>query len=478
MTTSRGRRGSEDDGPSDQSASAARAPLAPETAPSPSTAWIRRVVLFLGGQTVSLFGSTLVQYAVMWYLTLTTKSGAVLMLYALFGMAPQAVVSLFGGTLADRVNRKVLIMVSDGTIAATTVVLALVMGSGRTDLWLIYAALTIRSIGAGFQTPAVSAVLPQLVPGERLLRVNGVNSTIQSAMSLLAPAAAGAVYAAGGIVPTLWIDVVTAVIGIGILSTIRIPRVPRPPVEQGVPDASTGDATAADGAAGIPGTATAPPSYIEDLKAGVRYTFGHRLVRWMLLVYGIIFVLTVAPSLLTPLMMARSFGEEVWKLTALEIAFSAGALLGGAAVALWFQRRSREHMILAAAIVFGVLSIAIGLTTNLWVFLALMFATGLAVPFFSTPATTLLQEKVEPEYMGRVFSFVSVVLALGMPIGMVVFGPLADVVRVETLLVGAGVVTLVVVAIAAVIPDGRVALEDGRAFRAVSLRPRTVRFGR
>jgi DHA3 family macrolide efflux protein-like MFS transporter len=126
-------------------------------------------------------------------------------------------------------------------------------------------------------------------------------------------------------------------------------------------------------------------------------------------------------------------------------------------------------MILAAAVVFGLLAIAIGLTTDLWVFLALMFATGVAVPFFSTPATTLLQEKVAPEYMGRVFSFVSVVLALGMPIGMIVFGPLADVVRVETLLVAAGAVTLLVVVGAGLSPDGRAAREDGRAFRAASL---------
>lgn len=438
----------------------------------PDPGWVRRVALFLGGQTVSLFGSSLVQYAVMWYLTLTTKSGAVLMLYALFGMVPQAVVSLFGGALADRVNRKILIIVSDGSIAATTAVLAIIMGTGRIDLWLIYAALAIRSIGAGFQTPAVAAVLPQLVPGDKLLRINGVNTTIQSAMSLLAPAAAGAVYAAGGIVPTLWIDVVTAAIGIGILASIPIPRLSGIVVDEGAP-AVVDPAADADGrapaTAGEDGSAAAPSSYLQDLVAGVRYTFGHRVVRWMLMVYGIIFVLTVAPSLLTPLMMARSFGEEVWKLTALEVAFSSGMLLGGAAVALWFQRRSREHMILAAAIVFGLLAIAMGLTTNLWVFLGLMAATGLAVPFFSTPATTLLQEKVAPEYMGRVFSFVSVVLALGMPIGMVVFGPLADVTRVETLLIGAGVVTLLVVAGAAVSPDGRAARTDGRAFRAAAL---------
>lgn len=404
-------------------------------------AWKRRIALFLTGQTVSLFGSSLVQYAVMWYLTLETKSGTVMMAYAVFAFLPQALVSLFGGTLADRVNRKVLIISADATIAVTTLALALAMSAGYRDLWLIYAAVAVRSVGAGFQTPAVAAVIPQLTPQAHLMRVNGINTTIQSAMALLAPAAAGAVFAAGGIVPTFFVDVVTAVIGIAILAFIHVPTVRR--------------------------AAEEASSYLTDLVEGVRYTFGNSVVRWLMTVYGIIFVLTVAPSFLTPLMITRSFGDEVWMLTALEIAFSVGMTLAGAAVSIWFTRRSRQHMILVACVCFGLLSIALGLSTNLWVFYAFMFLTGIAVPFFSTPSMTLLQEKVEPEYMGRVFSFVSIVFAVGMPLGMLVFGPLADRVSVESLLVAAGIITLVVVAIAFSIPDGRRALADGRAYRVL-----------
>ncbi|SER85850.1 MFS transporter, DHA3 family, macrolide efflux protein [Propionibacterium cyclohexanicum] len=420
----------------------------PSQAPQPAAAvpgtdpvWKRRIALFLTGQSVSLFGSMLVQYAVMWYLTLETKSGTVMMAYSVFAFVPQALVSLFGGTLADRVNRKVLIICSDATIALTTLVLALVMNAGHTDLWLIYAAVAVRSVGAGFQTPAVSAVIPQLVPQAHLLRINGINTTIQSAMALLAPAAAGAVFAAGGIVPTFFVDVVTAAIGIAILAFIPVPTLRSP-------------------------TAGAS-SYLADLTQGVRYAFGNRVVRWVMTVYAIIFVLTGAPSFLTPLMVTRSFGDEVWMLTVLEITFSAGMMLAGGAISAWFTRRSREHMILVACICFGLLSIALGLSTNLWPFYVFMFCTGAAVPFFSTPAMTLLQEKIAPEYMGRVFSFISIVFALGMPVGMLVFGPLADRFSVESLLVVAGIITLGVVAVAFSIPDGRSALADGRAYRAL-----------
>lgn len=431
-----------EDGSAPQEVAEPSAAGVPAASPSEADpAWKRRIALFLTGQTISLFGSSLVQYAVMWYLTLETKSGTVMMAYAVFAFLPQALVSLFGGTLADRVNRKVLIISADATIAVTTLALALAMSAGHRDLWLIYAAVAVRSVGAGFQTPAVAAVIPQLTPQAHLMRVNGINTTIQSAMALLAPAAAGAVFAAGGIVPTFFVDVGTAAIGIAILAFIPVPTLRR--------------------------AAEEVSSYLTDLVEGVRYTFGNSVVRWLMTVYGIIFVLTVAPSFLTPLMITRSFGDEVWMLTALEIAFSVGMTLAGAAVSIWFTRRSREHMIMVACVCFGLLSIALGLSTNLWVFYAFMFLTGIAVPFFSTPSMTLLQEKVDPEYMGRVFSFVSIVFAVGMPLGMLVFGPLADRVSVESLLVAAGVITLVVVAVAFSIPDGRRALADGRAYRVL-----------
>src|SRR4051794_22508022 len=204
--------------------------VADQTTSGPRLRWKRDTTLFLSGQTVSMFGSMLVQYAIMWYLTLETKSGVVLMASAIFGMLPQAIVSVFGGVWADRLNRKRLIIIADASIAATTLALALFMMSGYSELWLIFLTLAIRSIGAGIQQPAVAALIPQLVPTPHLLRVNGIYQSIQSAMMLVAPAAAGAIYAVAAtssgpdyaIVPIFFIDVVTAVIGIGFLLAIAV----------------------------------------------------------------------------------------------------------------------------------------------------------------------------------------------------------------------------------------------------------------
>jgi DHA3 family macrolide efflux protein-like MFS transporter len=397
--------------------------------------WKRDVTLFLSGQTVSLFGSMLVQYAVMWHLTLTTKSGLVMALAALFGFLPQAIVSIFGGVWADRLNRKALIIGADATIAVSTLVLAILMLVGKADLWVIFLTLAIRSTGAGIQMPAVSALIPQITPAEHLMRVNGLNGSIQSAMALIAPAAAGALYATASLTAIFFVDVATAAIGIALLALVPIATI----------------RSAAD-----------RPSYFGDLAEGVRYVVHHAFVRWLLVLFAIIFLLTVAPSYLTPLMVARTFGDEVWKLTVLEISFSVGMVLGGIVIAVWGGTRNRIAMIVGASVLFGILSIALGLSTNLWVFFSFMFIVGLAVPFFSTPAMTLLQETVEPERQGRVFGFVGIVMAVAMPIGMMIFGPLADTISVQLLLVIAGIITFVVVAAAVLLPAGR------RAMRAAS----------
>ncbi|GAA2078332.1 MFS transporter [Pseudolysinimonas kribbensis] len=398
--------------------------------------WRSNAAIFLSGQTVSLFGSMIVQYAVMWYVTLETKSGWAVALYALAAFAPQGLVSIFGGTLADRVNRRILAMTSDGVIALTTLALALVMMSGITDLWIILLAVGVRSIGAGVQQPAVQALIPQITPPDQLMRVNGLYGTVQSAMSLVAPAAAGLVFGLVGIVPTFFIDVVTAVIGIGLMALVRVPSLQR------MTQATTG--------------------YFADLADGLRYIAGHGVVRWLLLVFTIIFVLTVAPSFLTPLMVARSFGDEPWMLAGLEVAFGIGMTLGGVAVSTVLAKRSRLGLILFSTFGFALLNVALGFSPNLWVFYGVMFVFGLIVPAFSAPFMTLIQETVEPEKHGRVFSYVGIVMALATPIGMVAFGPLADVWTVQVLLVLGGAATALVMLVAIVVPSGRSAIRAAR----------------
>lgn len=149
------------------------------------------IVLFLISQNLSLFGSSVVGFAIVWYITLETSSGTWLMLSTICSMLPQVVVSLWGGVWADRHNRKYLIMLSDAFIAISTFGLAIAFWAGFRRMELLLAVSIVRSIGAGVQTPAVNAIFPQLVPKENLTKIQGINQTLNSVLMLLAPAAGG-----------------------------------------------------------------------------------------------------------------------------------------------------------------------------------------------------------------------------------------------------------------------------------------------
>jgi DHA3 family macrolide efflux protein-like MFS transporter len=345
---------------------------------------------------------------------------------------------VFAGVWADRINRKLMIIAADLSIALATFGLALLMLSGVDDLWLIFLVMAVRSFGAGVQSPAISALMPQIVPTEKLMRVNGINSSVQSSLTLLAPIAAAAVYANFSLVGILFIDVVTAIIGVTLLATVAVPTLAR--------------------AANLE-----KPSYFADLKEGINYTFTHDLVRWVIAIFGIVFVLIVAPSNLSPLMLVRNFGDEVWKLTVLEISFGVGMVVGGALMAVLANKLDRITTIISTSAGFGILALVMGFTTNLILFYSLFFLIGLIVPAFSTSAMTLLQETVEPERQGRVFGFVGIVMAVAMPLGMAILGPLADVVSVESILIATGALTVVIAGLAVLLPSGKRAIAAAHA---------------
>jgi DHA3 family macrolide efflux protein-like MFS transporter len=415
---------------------AANVPTSTESESMPG--WKKKVAVFLVGQTITTFGSLLVQYALLWHLTLTTKSGVVLALAAVFGFLPQAIVSIFAGVWADRVNRKLMIIVSDSTIALATLVLAFFMLSGVDDLWLVFLVMAVRSVGAGIQMPAISALIPQIVPTDKLMRVNGINSSVQSSLLIIGPVAAAGIYSTFSLAAILFVDVVTAVIGLSLLTTIAVPTLSR---------AASDD----------------KPSYFTDLREGLKYIFSHDLVRWVMVIYSIVFLLVVAPSNLSPLMLVRTFGDDVWLLTILELSFGIGMVAGGALMAIFGSKADRLGMMVGTSILFGVLAVVMGFTTNLILFYSLFFLIGLAVPAFSTSSMTLLQETVEPERQGRVFGFVGIVMAVAMPVGMAVLGPLADIVSVEILLIATGAITVLIAVVAVLLPAGKRAIAAAHA---------------
>ena len=380
--------------------------------------WKRTTAVFLTSQTLSLFGTALVQYALMWHVTLTTKSGVLMTVYILCGFIPAFLVSPFAGVWADRLDRKRLLMLSDGSIAVVTLLLALVLQTGGQSLALIMVTAAVRAVGQAIQMPAVGAFLPQFVPADQLTRVNGISSTIQSATFFGAPVLAGFLMSVWPLQWVFLLDVVTAVVAITLLAFF----VHVPPHER---------------AAG-----PVDVSYFDDLRAGFAYIRGHAFFMAYFLFVGVLLVLIAPAAFLTPLQVTRSFGSEVWRLTAIEMVFSVGMMIGGAIIASWGGFANRVYTMFLATAIMGACTLLLGFMPNFWVYLVPMGVFGIGLPFYNTAAMVLVQEQAEPEMLGRVMGVFSMLQTSMMPLGMLLFGPLAEVVRIEWLLVGTGATIL------------------------------------
>lgn len=380
--------------------------------------WKSNITRFLTAQTISLFGSSLVQYAIVWYITLSTSSGKMLTLSTLCGFLPQIFISLFAGVWIDRYDRKRMIMLADSFIALSTLLLALSFLSGNDNTWLLFAVLIVRSAGTGIQTPAVNALIPQIVPPEQLMKVGGINSTLSSMMMFLSPAISGAVLSIAPLATVLFIDVVTAVIGVSITATVKVA-----PYDKKRQNELSGAA---------------------QVREGFAYLKKNPFVRNLLL-FQIVVLFLISPSaFLTPLMVSRSFGAEVWRLTASEMTYSLGMVLGGLLITAWGGFKKRTDTTLLAGTVYGAVMIGLGLAPAFIVYLALNTMIGVTSPCYNTPITVSVQERVEPAMHGRIFSLMQIASSCALPLGMVCFGPLADIIPVQWLLLAAGSLVLVI----------------------------------
>lgn len=382
--------------------------------------WKSRTVLFLISQCVTLFGSTLVQMAIVWYVTLNTSSGVWVAAFSICSYLPQFLMSFIGGVWADRYSRKRLIIGADISIAAVTFIMMLAMPFIREEKFLLGGLLVmsiIRSVGAGIQTPAVNAVIPQLVPESQLMRFNGINVTMQSLVQFAAPAAAGLLLSLSTLQSTLIIDILTAVFGVGILSCVLIPK--QRSIEKSA-------------------------SVIKDMRMGIHFAFSDKLIRKLLIVYGLFTFLCVPAGFLAGLLVNRVYGNTYWYLTAVELIGFFGMIMGGLLMSLWRGFKSRINTLVFGLFIFGIMAVGMGLTKKFILYLILMALYGVALTIVQTSITTLIQENVKSLMQGRIFGLMGSMYSGFIPIGMVIFGPMADIIPLEWIIVCSGVLVMMI----------------------------------
>ncbi|MGI6153866.1 MAG: MFS transporter [Christensenellaceae bacterium] len=370
-----------------------------------NTNWKKSFFTIWTGQAISQITSGVLQMALIWYITFQTNSAAVLSLASIIAFLPQAILGPFIGVLIDRWDRKKIMILSDLFIAAVAGVLAVFGLLGEIPVSGVLVVLGIRSIGTAFHSPSLSAVTPLIVPENSLTKYAGYSQSLTSISLILSPALAAVLYANWSLPQIISIDIIGAIIASITVAATHIPKLER---------ANTGKAER--------------PHFMGEFKEGLKVLYAQKGLFYLLWI-GVVFMVVFMPiNALFPLMSLDYFGGTTVHASVAESVFAVGMLVGGLLLGTTggFKNRIISFM-LAIFIMGGALLISGFLPPQGFVVFAICCAImGLTVPFYGGISTALYQEKIAPEYLGRVFSLSTSLMSLAMPIGLVFSGLFAD----------------------------------------------------
>lgn len=361
----------------------------------------RSYVYFWSGQLVSLFGSSITQFAIIWWITLETQSLVVLSLASFLGFAPIVIFSPFAGVLADRWKRKWLIGITDFMQAMATVLLITLFWTGTISIWYILAILTFRGTMQAFHFPATSAITPLMVPREKLSRMNGVNYLFSGAVNIVGPLIAAPLLDVWEMHQILWIDVATFLVAVVPLLIIAIPSVR---MKQ---DRS---------------------SFREDFREGLAFIKGTRGLLTLLLVATALNFLLTPLSTLFPYFVSIDHAGQASHLALVSAFFGGGILAGGLlmSVAKGFKNRMVAITLSIYVIFIGYMLVAMTPTGLFWFMAVSSLVMTFCLPIANVSIQTIIQTNVPLKIQGRVNSVIVTLASAATPVARIIAGPVAD----------------------------------------------------
>jgi DHA3 family macrolide efflux protein-like MFS transporter len=364
--------------------------------------WARRFFTLWTGQALSLLGSQWVQFAIIWYLTQTTRSATTLAIASMMGLLPQVILSPFIGTWVDRGNRRFILIAADATVATATLLLAILFALGIVQVWHIYLALFIRAVAGGFHQSAFGASVVLLVPKEHLARVQGFNQALNGGLNIISAPLGAFLLAVLPMQGILSIDITTALLAVTIVFFTRIPQPERGAQSQG--------------------------TFWQDFVAGFLY-----VVAWrgLVILLGLVMVINFffsATEPLTPLLITKHFQGEARQLGWWLSSFSVGTILGGLILGAWGGFKRKIVTAQFGLILTGFSTMIVGIVPSdlFWVGLVANTMAGLLLPIINGSFGATLQATIAHEMQGRAFAFIMSAAMLVSPLALIIAGPFAD----------------------------------------------------
>lgn len=392
--------------------------------------WKRTFAIIWSGQFFSMLSSSIVGFAVVFWLTMKTGSAEVLAMAMLATLLPFIVLGLFTGVFVDRWDRRRTMILADSFVAFCSAILALLFFLDRIEIWEVYVLLALRSAGSAFHTPAMQASVPLLAPESELMRVAGINQMIQSISNIGGPAMGAVLVAFFDMTYVMLLDVVGAAIACTSLLFVTIPN----------PEKKE----------------DAVPNVWREIKEGVGHMFHDRGLSYLLICVIIITFFLVPTGALYPLLTIEHFKGGAFEMGVVEVMWGIGMLLGGAIVSIKFMKTVNKVVVInIMTMLLGVTFWLMGMlpTSAFIIFVILTSITGLTGAIYWSTFVVILQTKIEPAALGRVFSIYDSISLLPSIPGLLATGFIADRIGLLNAFMIAGISMLAVGLIAFFIPS-------------------------
>lgn len=382
--------------------------------------WLAVIGIIWAGQAVSIVTSYAASFAVVWYITESTSSALLLSLASICAYLPIGLISPFGGVMADKHNRKAIMIIADGAVGLISLGLGFTILAGSVSIPLLLLFTIARATGQAFHGPAMMATMPHLVPEKHLVRINTLDQTLSSAASIGAPVFGIFLYTTLGFHAVMFLDFFGAVAAVAGLIMAKIPV--------------THDVTAKN------------QHVIANLIDGWHAFSSKRGLVILLLGITLVMVVFAPLGALYPLMTLEHFGGDGYMASIAEATWGIGMLVGSAILMAWGGGKKLVKLIIISCIIVGATTAACGFlpSSGFWAFAVLNAIMAMACAWLNGPCLTLVQKNVPEEKLGRAMGFIGALMGLTSPIGIAIGGPLADAIGVAPFFIVDGVACAII----------------------------------
>ncbi|WP_295754773.1 MFS transporter [uncultured Oscillibacter sp.] len=381
----------------------------------------RDFTLVVLGQIISLFGNAILRFALPLYLLRQTESPALFGAVGAAAFIPAVLCAPIGGVVADRVNKRNIMVILDFSTAGLILLFTLLLGRAPLVPLMVASLMLLYGIAGAYQ-PSVQASIPLLARPEQLTSANAVINMVQTLSALLGPVIGGVLFGAFGLRPILWVGMACFFLSAVMELFIRIPHSPRA------------------AAGGVLSTVR------RDLGKSWRFIRRERPVFLSVMLVLALFNLVLSAALVVgiPVAVVQTLGMSDSRLGVTQGAMGLGGLFGGVLAALLGPRlrlRRGGAVLLAASLTAAGMGAALlpGVPPSLgwWGVTAMSFAIMVLSTLLVVVLSAAVQGQTPPELLGKVMAFIMAVSNCAAPLGQAVYGALFEACPAWAVLLGA-----------------------------------------